>query len=156
MRLWLIKSLLITLAKSVNLQVTHSHQARWANRFLCLALAHASVVCEIPLLATLLLLSLLTRSWAQDTLLPAPFDGHLRVQGSFQVMMRRGCDSSPDFFTLLNAYLGLRYFLLVLMLSDGKKCYLWRDSCSDTQYRRLILLLRQGFRERNKSESDPG
>ncbi|MDP5253946.1 MULTISPECIES: protein YgfX [unclassified Vibrio] len=140
------------MAKSVNLQVEYSSQAGWANVIVCLMLAHALVVCDLPLLATLILLSIIAQSLSEHRLLPKPFDGHLRVQGGRLVRIRQKSDSSATVFTLLNAYLGLRYFLLVLVLSDGKTCYLWRDSCSDEQYRRLILFLKQSFRERKNNE----
>ncbi|MGR5134178.1 protein YgfX [Vibrio alfacsensis] len=126
-----------TSAKFVNLTVYTSLTAQVFNQLLLHGLTWAVICSDIPLVLSTYLLLMIVKCQVQGRfVLPAN-------QGNW-FFHRDGVVRSDDQTSLLTqADVSVSGIKVSFELESGERGTIWRDSCTDVQYRQLCLILRQ-------------
>ncbi|WP_327796084.1 protein YgfX [Vibrio anguillarum] len=137
MRQWWIKLLLTTSAKCVNFVLFPSHFARITN-FICLMIAvWALLISPIPLVTLPLFYApLITAQKSTSLLVPS-------LIGQFKLTSHGEWQCADQNLSIEKVSTQFAFMVLIIYAQQGKRYLVWRDSCVEADYRRLLVQLRQ-------------
>lgn len=134
---WLIKLLPITSAKCVNTQLRPSVDAQLVHAAAWLLIVWASLVVSLPLVLLPVLLSPLWRLCLTGTLLPVAAQGELRYAP------RRKMVLGQKHITFSRCQTFWSHWFVVIYSEQNVAYTIWRDSMQESDYRHLLVLLKQ-------------
>lgn len=137
MHQWSIKLSRITSAKFVNLTVYTSLIAQVSNQFLLHGLIWAVICTDIPLVLSTYLLLLIVKYQSLGNFV------HPAAQGDWYFHRDGVVRNAFQTSLLSKADISAASLKVSFELESGERGTIWRDSCTDEQYRQLCLILRQ-------------
>lgn len=137
MRLWWIRLSPIISVKSAKTELAYSNLALQANIIVMVLACVVIILSDLPLLASALVIYLLIRYVGRGSLLVPAMRGELILasDGSLTFCQER--------LAVRKIVFTLDELCLLLLLKDGRRFLLWRDSMSDSQYRHIVATLKK-------------
>ncbi|WP_327194642.1 protein YgfX [Vibrio natriegens] len=126
-----------TSVKFVNLTLSSSNTARVISFVLLLSMTWAVTLSDTPIVLSIYLLLMIAKLHF-DQLLVAPSSQGIwsfQCNGTVRTESKQTQIKRVDLSTLP--------FKIAITMESGDRVTVWRDSCADTQYRQLSLVLRQ-------------
>lgn len=134
---WWIKLSPTTSAKSVNLTLSPSITAQVIHIIFLILMTWAVTLSDIPIVLSIyLLLMIAKRCFEHGSVVPAS-------QGRWYVHCDGTVRSESRKTQLRRADISAFPLKVSFTLGSGDSVSVWRDSCSDQQYRQLVVVLRQ-------------
>ncbi|WP_338137361.1 protein YgfX [Vibrio natriegens] len=126
-----------TSVKFVNLTLSSSNTARVISFVLLFSMTWAVTLSDTPIVLSIYLLLMIAKLHFDQLLVAPASQGiwHVHCDGTIRSESTRTQIKRIDLSTLP--------FKITITLQSGDSVTVWRDSCADTQYRQLSLVLRQ-------------
>ncbi|WP_368074922.1 protein YgfX [Vibrio natriegens] len=126
-----------TSVKFVNLTLSFSKTARVVSFILLFTMTWAVTLSDTPIVLSIYLLLMIARFHCGQLLVAPASQGiwHVHCDGTVRSELTQTLIQQIDLSTLP--------FKITITLQSGDSVTVWRDSCADTQYRQLSLVLRQ-------------
>lgn len=140
MLVWLIKLSRITSVKCAKLQISRSKIAHVLTIAIVLSITWAIIFSPIPLVVSVFIGSKLFIYWLHQQILPIALSGFVTVHG------RTSFDWQEENYSIRGVNLLFAWWFIALKDNRGAGYLIWRDACSNIDYRHLLVVLKNAHR----------
>ena len=142
MLVWLIKLSRITSVKCAKLQIFRSKIAHVLTIAIVLSITWAIIFSPIPLVVSVFIGSKLFVYWFHQQILPTAILGSVTIHG------RTSFDWQEENYSIRGVNLLFAWWFIALKDNRGSGYLIWRDGCSNVDYRHLLVVLKNAHRSR--------